>query len=258
MSTPLLVKHKPPLTWLTLSRPESMNSLNTELLVALKDACGTLSSDKSISVVIVTGAEAKTFCAGADLKERKGMNEQQTLDYLELIRETFFAIEQLPQVVIASINGSAYGGGTELALACDLRIMVKQATLSLPEVGLGIIPGAGGTQRLSRLIGLSMAKEIILTAVPITAERAFNVGLVHKLVANDLKAETLSWATNIAYAAPLALRCAKQAIEEGYEKSLIEGMAIELENYKKLLPSQDRQEALKSFSEKRPPHFTGQ
>jgi methylglutaconyl-CoA hydratase len=258
----LIVKLKPPLAWLTLNRPDAMNSLNTDLLLAMQETCRDLSTEKSasksISVVIITGGNNKVFCAGADLKERRGMTDEQTSDYLNLIRNTFLAIEQLPQVVIAAINGSAFGGGTELALACDLRIMLKQATLALTEVTLGIIPGAGGTQRLSRLIGKSLAKEIILTATPISAERAFNTGLVNKLSSDNLIPDTESWATSIARAAPLSLRHAKQAIDEGYEKNLSEGLEIEAEHYNKLLATLDRQEALKAFSEKRSAHFTGQ
>jgi enoyl-CoA hydratase/carnithine racemase len=236
-----------------------MNCLNTELLHLLQDACHKLSSDKSISIVIITGAGDKAFCVGADLKERKGMSDQQTVSYLNLIRDTFAVIEHLPQVVIAAINGSAYGGGTELALACDLRIMAEEATLALPEVTLGILPGAGGTQRLSRLIGKSIAKEMILTAAPVVAKRAYDIGLVHKLSSHsNLMNDAQTWATNITKAAPLALRYAKQAIDEGYEKNLPDGLAVELEQYMKLLSTQDRQEALKAFAEKRVPKFTGQ
>jgi enoyl-CoA hydratase/carnithine racemase len=267
MDAVLLVEKKPPLAWLTLNRPEVHNCLNIELLQSIMAACHDLKDRQDVRVVIITGSGLKTFCAGADLAERKGMSESQVLEYLNLIQKTMLAVEALPQPVIAAINGSAFGGGTELLLACDLRIMVAEASLRLTEVRLGIIPGAGGTQRLSRLVGKSLAKELILTAAPVSASRAQQIGLVHKVVQapagsggnhQGLRDETLSWASEIATAAPLSLRQAKYAIDAGYDKELAEGLEIETQAYLKLLHSKDRLEGLAAFAEKRPPVYKGE
>lgn len=261
----LLVEKEQGITWLKLNRPKVHNSLNTVLLKAIIDACDEIAKDKQTRVVIITGAGAKVFCAGADLTERKGMTEGQVIDYLNLIQRTMLTIENLPQPVIAAINGSAFGGGTELALACDLRAMTEEAVMRLTEVRLGIIPGAGGTQRLSRLIGKSRAKEIILTARPIAAREAMDIGLVHKIVppgtdANhtELLNQVRLWAREIAAAAPLSLKAAKWAIDQGYDRDLTAGLALETKAYIQLLNTKDRLEGLAAFAEKREPVYTGE
>ncbi len=264
----LLIEKEPPLAWLKLNRPEVANSLNRELLQALLSATQEIALDRSIHVVAIIGAGLKIFCAGADLTERKNLTEAQIIDYHLLIQKTMQAIESLPQPVIAAINGSAYGGGVELALACDLRVMVKDATLRLPEVKLGIIPGGGGTQRLPRLIGKSKAKEMIFTGNPMTAEEGFQYGLINKLVADSAKDSDAfhtpliqfvrGWAQEIAQAAPLSLQQAKLAIDSGYDKNLSDGLALETKAYLKLINTKDRVEALAAFAEKRKPHFTGE
>ena len=159
--TVLIVDKEPPIAWFKLNRGKVHNCLNTALLEALVSACEQVANDKAIRLVAIVGAGTKVFCAGADLTERKGMSQSEAIGYLNLIQKAMRTIELLPQPVIAAINGSAFGGGTELALACDLRVMVKESSLRLTEVKLGIIPGAGGTQRLTRLIGKSKAKEMI-------------------------------------------------------------------------------------------------
>lgn len=263
----LLVEKEQNITWLKLNRPRVMNSLNTQLLKEIVSACDKLTADKETRVVIITGAGMKTFCAGADLTERKGMTEGQVIDYLNLIQRTMIAIENLPQPVIAAINGSAFGGGTELALACDLRVMTEEAVLRLTEVKLGIIPGAGGTQRLSRLIGKSRAKEIILTARPITAREAVDIGLVHRLIPpgvatdeshTELLNSVRQWAREIATAAPLALKSAKFAIDQGVDRDLAAGLALETKAYLQLLNTKDRLEGLAAFAEKREPVYIGE
>lgn len=267
MSDTLTVTKEGSIAWLKLNRPKVHNSLNSEILRALQGACQDLASDKDVRVVIVIGSGVKVFCAGADLTERKGMTEGQVLDYLNLIQSTMMAIEQLPQPVIAALNGSAFGGGTELALACDLRIMTEEAVLRLTEVRLGIIPGAGGTQRLSRLIGKSRAKEMILTAKPMGAEEALRIGLVHKVVPaaakdaaehDELRQQALSWAKEIAGAAPLALKAAKFAIDNGFDRDLSAGLALETKAYLQLLNTKDRLEGLAAFAEKREPVYRGE
>jgi len=263
----LLIEKEQNITWLKLNRPRVLNSLNVQLLRELLAACENLAKDKETRVVVITGAGKKIFCAGADLTERKGMSEGQVIDYLNLIQQTMSAIENLPQPVIAAINGSAFGGGTEIALACDLRAMTEEAVLRLTEVKLGIIPGAGGTQRLSRLIGKSRAKEIILTARPVGAPEAYDIGLVHKVVpqgtaSEETHTELLNavrlWACEIATAAPLALKSAKFAIDQGVDRDLAAGLALETKAYLQLLNTKDRLEGLAAFAEKREPVYCGE
>lgn len=274
----LTVEKEGSIAWLKLNRPRVMNCLNRDLLKALLAACEDLSTDRSVRVVAIIGAGTKAFCAGADLAERKGMTQGETLDYLTLIQRTMRAIETLPQVVIAALNGSAWGGGFELALACDLRVMVSSAQMRLTEVKLGIIPGAGGTQRLPRLVGKSRAKELILTAAPVGAELGLNIGLVHRVVNLDaaylegaegkiaaaggylepLMDEVRAWALEIATAAPLSLRQAKIAIDQGFDRDLEAGLALETRAYLELVNSRDRLEGLAAFAEKRQPVYRGE
>lgn len=263
----LLVEKEGPVAWLKLNRPKVLNSLNSALLHAMKNACAELAQDKDARVIVIIGAGSKVFCAGADLTERKGMTEGQVLDYLSLIQSTLVTIEQMPQPVIAALNGSAFGGGTELALACDLRMMSEEAVMRLTEVRLGIIPGAGGTQRLPRLIGKSRAKEMILTAKPMGSQEALNIGLVHKVVKSaekgaeehtELKAQALAWAKEIAQAAPLSLKQAKFAIDNGFDRDLAAGLALETKAYLQLINTKDRLEGLAAFAEKRDPVYRGE
>lgn len=263
----LLIEREKNLAWFKLNRPGVLNSLNRDLLNALIAACDDVSRDKDVRVVGIIGAGVKVFCAGADLTERKSMSQGDTLDYILLIQRAMRAIETLPQPVIAAINGSAFGGGTELALSCDLRIMVEEASLRLTEVKLGIIPGAGGTQRLPRLIGKSKAKEMILTASPLTAKQGHDIGLIHRVVAeksaNDQFHEPLmdavrAWSEEIATAAPLALRQAKIAIDGGFDRDLEAGLALETRAYLQLVNTKDRLEGLSAFAEKRQPVYRGE
>lgn len=266
----LTIEKEASIAWLKLNRPKVMNCLNRDLLKALLAACDELKEDRSVRVVGIIGSGTKSFCAGADLAERKGMTQGDTLDYLALIQRTMRAVETLPQVVIAAINGSAWGGGFELALACDLRVMVESAQLRLTEVKLGIIPGAGGTQRLPRLIGKSKAKELILTAAPVTAQLGQQLGLIHRVVPTDAGSELVGdyhqalmmavsdWAAEIATAAPLSLRQAKIAIDQGYDRDLESGLALETRAYLELLNTKDRLEGLAAFAEKRSPIYRGE
>lgn len=264
----LITERKDGVVWLKLFRPDVLNCLNRPLLKALIAQCRELERDKETRVVAVIGAGAKVFCAGADLKERRSMSLSETVDYISLIQSAMDSLESLPQVVIAAINGSAFGGGTELALACDLRVMVAGAALQLTEVKLGIIPGAGGTQRLPRLIGKSIAKELILTGAPLTAERGYSLGLIHRVVDKQPDANTEfheplikeveSWAKEIAAAAPLSLRQAKFAIDKGFDCDMGEALALETKAYLQLLNTSDRLEGLKAFAEKRAPVYRGE
>ncbi|MED1782138.1 enoyl-CoA hydratase-related protein [Brevibacillus fortis] len=244
---------------LTLQRPEVFNCLNLETLVTLRGLISEISLDRDIRTVIVTGAGDKAFCSGADLRERRSMSPQQVEVYIQTIRDTFTELEKLPKPVIAAINGLALGGGTELALACDLRIMSEQAQMGLTETSLGIIPGAGGTQRLPRLVGKGVAKELIFTARRVLPEEALSIGLINRIVpADQLMVTAISLAEQISANAPLALAQAKFAIDCGVEVELASGLQIESNAYKLLVPTKDRLEGLTAFQEKRKPIYRGE
>jgi methylglutaconyl-CoA hydratase len=243
----------------TLNRPEAANALSTALLSELSALLVELAFRKDVRVVIVTGAGEKVFCAGADLKERAGMNETEVRKTVALIRETINQVEQLPQPVIAALNGSAFGGGLELALACDIRVAVDTAQLGLTETSLGIIPGAGGTQRLPRLIGIGKAKELIFTAKRITTQEAAQIGLVEYVVPRaQLMEKALEIATQIATNAPIAVRQAKLAVNRSLDVDLVTGLRLEQMAYEVTIPTKDRLEGLQAFKEKRKPVYKGE
>ncbi|MFB0828826.1 enoyl-CoA hydratase-related protein [Brevibacillus laterosporus] len=244
---------------LTIQRPEVYNCLNLVTLERLQRLLLEVSTDTDIRVVIITGAGDKAFCSGADLKERKTMQQSQVQQYIRTIRDVFTQVERLSVPVIAAINGIAFGGGLELALACDLRVMSETAQTGLTETSLGIIPGAGGTQRLPRLIGKGRAKELILTARRIGAKEALEIGLVNQIVpANQVLEASLSLAQQIALNAPLALAQAKWAIDYGMEVDMATGLALESNAYQILVPTKDRLEGLAAFAEKRKPIYRGE
>jgi methylglutaconyl-CoA hydratase len=218
-----------------------------------------LSFDRSVRVVIISGEGDRSFCAGADLKERAGMDEVQVRKTVSFIRETINQVERLPQPVIAAINGVAFGGGLELALACDIRVAAETAKLGLTETSLAIIPGAGGTQRLPRLIGLGKAKELIFTARRIDAWEALKIGLVeHVAPSEQLLDRAKEIAREIAQNGPIAVRQAKFAINKGYDADLYTGLDIERAAYEVTIPTQDRLEGLRAFREKRKPNYKGE
>ncbi len=254
----LLAKEEDGILYLTLNRPEIMNSLNFPLLHALEQKIDEIRFNTDIRVVIITSAGDRAFCAGADLKERRTMSPVQVKAYIYTIRDLFTRIENLNQPVIAAVNGVALGGGTELALAADLRIASTNATMGLTETRLAIIPGAGGTQRLPRLVGKGKAKELIFTGARISAEEALSIGLVNKVVEPDaLLSECRQMAATICEAGPLAIAQAKHAINHGLETDLSTGLAIESNAYWTLIPSEDRLEGLAAFQEKRKPNYKG-
>jgi enoyl-CoA hydratase/carnithine racemase len=244
--------------WLTLNRPQVMNSLNFELVHALRDQIEVLRFDPAVRVVVIRGAGEKAFCAGADLKERAALSPVEVRTYIYTIRSTFSAIERLSKVVIAAVNGVALGGGTELALAADLRVAAETATMGLTETRLAIIPGAGGTQRLPRLVGKGKAKELIFTGTRIGAAEALKIGLVNRVCAlGDLKSTCQQLADQICETGPVAIEQAKYAIDYGFEADLDTGMAIESNAYWVCIPTEDRLEGLAAFREKRKPVYKG-
>jgi enoyl-CoA hydratase/carnithine racemase len=244
---------------ITLNRPDVYNALNMESLTELLRIAEELVHDKETRVVVITGAGDKAFCSGADLKERRTFTEDQVRRYIYTIRETFTRIERIPKPVIAAVNGLALGGGTELALACDIRIADEEAVMGLTETSLGIIPGAGGTQRLPRIVGKAKAKELIFTAARITAAEAKEIGLVNRVVAKGTALEeSLTLAERIKENAPLALTQAKFAIDRGMETDLDTGLLLETRAYETLIPTKDRLEGLAAFKEKRKPRYIGE
>jgi enoyl-CoA hydratase/carnithine racemase len=243
---------------LKLNRPEVMNSFNFAMLRELRKRVEALHWDRNARVVIITGAGDKAFCAGADLKERASLGEDQVRQFIFTIRNLFTFIEFMNKPVIAAVNGIALGGGTELALACDLRIASENATMGLTETRLAIIPGAGGTQRLPRLVGRGKAKELIFTGRRVDAKEALDIGLVNKVApAGKLLDECLAMAAMICEAGPVAIGQAKYAINYGSEADLHTGLAIESNAYWVTIPTEDRLEGLAAFREKRKPVYKG-
>lgn len=240
----------------TLNRPEVFNCFNYETLLQLEEAVEDIRTNEEVRAVIFTGSGDKAFCAGADLKERKTLTDQQVKRNLFKIGEVFTKIDALPQPTIAAINGYAFGGGMELALSCDFRIIADGTSVGLTETGLGIIPGAGGTQRLPRIIGEAKALELILTARKITSEQAAAYGLALKTAPNALEAAK-ELAEEILKNAPIALQQAKFAVKQGMNADLQTGLHIERKAYEVTIPTEDRLEALAAFSEKRKPVFKG-
>ncbi|MCQ6282059.1 enoyl-CoA hydratase [Bacillus sp. EB600] len=244
---------------ITLNRPQAANAFSLQMLKELQGVIDTCKFDPSVRCVVITGAGEKAFCAGADLKERVVMDLQTVRRAVSMIRNNINQIEALPQPVIAAVNGVAFGGGTELALACDIRIASETAKFGLTETSLGIIPGAGGTQRLPRLIGKGRAKELIFTARRIAAQEAKEIGLVEFIQPSETVLEkALEIAQQIGRNGPIAVKQAKFAIEKGLDVDLNTGLAIEQNAYEITIPTKDRLEGLQAFKEKRIPVYKGE
>ena len=242
---------------LVMSRPEAMNALNTGLLEALWAEVEAACVKGGVRALILAGSD-KAFSAGADLKERVGMTPEQTRGFLRKIRGIMDLVERVPFPTLAAIEGVAFGGGLELALSCDVRVLGKNARAGLTEVSLGIIPGAGGTQRLPRLIGAARAKELIFTARRLNADEAHAWGLcTHVVEAGGALGKCEAIAAEIAKNAPIAVEAAKAAIDGGIGAGISEGLLLEQRAYEITLTTEDRREALKAFGEKRPPVFHG-
>jgi methylglutaconyl-CoA hydratase len=244
--------------WVTLNRPDARNALSRQLNLDLIRLAAELGDDPWVRAVVLTGAGEGVFCAGADLKERKGVPAAQTRPFIDAISGACNAWAALPRPTICAMNGSAFGGGLELALACDFRIAVEGAAFALTEVRLGIMPGAGGTQRLPRLIGVAAAKELILLGRRIDAARALDLGLVLSVVPPaQLATAATGLVDELAACAPRSVAMAKSAIDRGLDVVLDEGLRIERDCYNVTLYTEDRNEGLRAFAEKRPPQFSG-
>jgi enoyl-CoA hydratase/carnithine racemase len=241
---------------ISLNRPEKRNAISRELLYQLMSHVERASKDPQIRALVLKG-EGSVFCAGADLKERADMSEKEVHKFLDQVGKCFLALENLPFPTIATLDGDAYGGGLEMALCCDFILMSAEAKLGLTETGLGIIPGAGGTQRLPRRVGKTKALELILTASVIDAQTALDIQLVNSVWHDSAFIAGKKLASLLSEKAPISLRLAKEAIREGEGKDIQAALKIERKHYNKTLKTEDRLEALKAFREKRKPEFKG-
>lgn len=242
---------------LSLNRPEALNALNQQLLNELSDLLKDISRDSLLRCLIITG-EGKAFVAGADIKEMENHSQDQALEMSKKGQTLFNCIEDLKIPVIAAVNGFALGGGLELALACDFIVASHKAKMGLPEVSLGLIPGYGGTQRLSRYVGKNIARLMTLTGEIYSAQQCYDWGLVTKLSEPDgLMQDCMAIAKTLASRSPFALSLAKQAINKGYDHEQNSGLSLEAELFAKTFTSEDHNEGIKAFIEKRAPKFTG-
>jgi enoyl-CoA hydratase len=242
---------------ITLNRPEKLNALSPELTGEVVDALNGVRTDETIRAIIITGGP-KVFAAGADL------SQMQTASPIDMYNrnlggDMWTTVAEMPQPTIAAVAGYALGGGCELAMACDLRLAADSAKFGQPEINVGIYPGAGGTQRLARLIGLGRAKELVYLGGQIDAEEAYRLGLVNKVVpGNDLLDEAKAWAKKLASKPPFTLRLVKQVMDQGFDLDLDSALKLERLGFIGLFGTQDQREGVTAFLEKRKPKYTGQ
>jgi enoyl-CoA hydratase/carnithine racemase len=237
-----------------LNRPEAMNSISTELAVALTRACADVAAAPEIRAVVLSAAGERAFCAGADLKERAGMTDEELMRQRHVFRAAFGAVLGLPRPAIAAVHGFALGGGTELALSCDLIVADSTAVFGLPEVTVGLVPGGGGTQLALRRLGPGRAADLVLTGRKVGAEEAEQIGLADRRVPlGDDRRVALDLAAQIAANSPVAVRAAKRALRHGWGVSLEAGLDIEDAAWRTAALSADRREGIAAFAAKRPP-----
>lgn len=236
---------------ITINRPKALNALSTAVLTDLNAALDEVAADQDVYALIITGAGEKSFVAGADIAEMKDKSVEEAVEYGKFGNAVFRKIETFRCPVIAAVNGFALGGGCELAMSCDIRVASENAVFGQPEVGLGITPGFGGTQRLARLVGAGIAKEMIYTARNIKADRAAQIGLVNKVVAaEELSATVMKMAQGIAKNAPIAVAYAKKAINNGLQTDIDSGIAIEVEEFSNCFATEDQTYGMTCFLEK--------
>ncbi|CAH9070438.1 unnamed protein product [Cuscuta epithymum] len=244
---------------LKLDRPGRKNAIGKDMLRELQHVLDRITKERLANVLMICSSVPKVFCAGADLKERKTMAPLEVREFVNTLRKTFSTLEAVCIPTIAAIDGVALGGGLEMALCCDLRICGEDTVLGLPETGLAIIPGAGGSQRLPRLVGKSIAKDLIFTGRKINGKEALSLGLVNDCVpSGEAHLKALEIARSINQKGPLALKMAKHAIDKGYELDLESALALEEDCYEQLLNTKDRLEGLAAFAERRKPIYTGE
>lgn len=243
---------------LTIDRPKALNALNPQTMKEIEKALYEFRDNPEIGIIIITGAGEKAFVAGADISVIAEMNSFEGKDFAEMGHRVLALIEELPKPVIAAVNGFALGGGCELAMACDMIFASKRAKLGQPEVNLGIIPGFGGTQRLTRLVGRNKAKELIMTGDMISADEAYQIGLVNAVFEDtEFMDKVFSIAEKILKKGPLAIAMGKKAVNEGADLTLQSANKMEIMDFAILLSTEDQKEGMKAFLEKREANFKG-
>ena len=256
--SPLLIETRDGIRTITVNRPDKLNALNSATLDALHQAFDEAAVDANVRVVVLTGAGEKAFVAGADISEMNGLTPVEGRDFSLRGQRMMRRVEKMPKPVIAAVNGFALGGGLELAMCCHLRIAGDNAKVGQPEINLGLIPGFGGSQRLLRLAGRAATLELCLVGAPINAERARELGIINRVVpAAELQAETMKLATQLANAAPLALRAMLDCVNIGGECGIEEGLEYESAQFGLVFSTEDMREGTSAFLEKRKPAFAG-
>lgn len=255
----LLVERQGDVLLVTMNRPDAMNAMNTQMGHDMLHLFDLLSAEPDMCrAVVLTGAGTRAFCAGGDLKQRRGMTDAQWQAQHHVFERKVRAMVECPVPLVAAVNGAAYGGGCEMALCCDFIYAASTARFALPEVTLGIMPGAGGTQNLPRAVGERRAKELLLSGRPWSAADAECWGMVNRVCEpGSLVAEAVATAAVIAGNAPISIRQAKRSIHHGMGMSLADGLLFEIEAYNRMVPTEDRREGVLAFNEKRKPAFKG-
>jgi len=246
------------IAWVTINRPDKLNALNRATVIAIADAARRAVSDPDVGVIALTGAGEKAFVAGADIAEMAALDPREAQSFAHELNDGLGTLESSPKPVLAAVNGFALGGGCELAMACHVRIAADTAKFGQPEVGLGLIPGAGGTQRLQRLVGRGRALDLILTGDMVDAAEAMRIGLVERVVpADELRARVGDYAKKLLSKGPLALARALDAVLSGGEMALPEALRLEASLFGLCFATEDMREGTRAFVEKRKPLFTG-
>ncbi|MBI2469160.1 MAG: enoyl-CoA hydratase/isomerase family protein [Candidatus Rokubacteria bacterium] len=254
----LLIDRDGAIVTVTLNRPKQLNAINATMVRELDELAAGLETDAGARVVIFTGAGERAFVAGADISGFQGLSTLDALSFGQRIQRLYSRLEALPQITIAAVNGFALGGGAELTYCCDLVLAAETARFGQPEVNLGVLPGAGGTQRLARLVGLHRAKEVNYLGEMLDAPEAHRIGLVNRVVPPDrLMAEARALAEKLLTKPPLTLRLIKEAMNEGYDLDLPKGLALEAKAFALAFSTEDRQEGVAAFLEKRKAAFKG-
>jgi enoyl-CoA hydratase len=243
---------------ITFNRPKALNAMNSETITELYDTISICKNDDQIKVLILTGAGEKAFVAGADISEMQNLKAPEALRFMELGQETMRLLEITPKPSIAAVNGFALGGGTEISLACDIRLASETAVFGQPEILIGLIPGWGGTQRLPRIIGMGRAKELIMSGMQINAKRAYEIGLVNRVFpAEQLIPEANKFAQKLASMPGFAIKMAKHSVNFGYDLALDNALRLEAECCAQCFSTDDQKEGMKAFLEKRKPAYVG-
>lgn len=254
----LLVERKDGIGWITFNRPKVLNALDVQSRRELIECLGEMERDPSVAVVALTGGGDKAFCAGADLKMFVDFSPKKARDYVRLAKAVTRKIETLKKPVIAAVNGVALGTGCEIALACDLVVASRNARFGQTELNVGLIPGAGGTQRLPRIVGLKRAKELIFTGRLLDADEALELGLVNRVVeSDDLRKAVNQLAEKLREKSPMILQYAKRCINRSIETDLQAGLKYESKLFSQCFGTEDQREGVTAFLEKRQPHFIG-